>query len=66
MLEDVDGEDMQTILEKAGMDYQMLRQLIMTYDFEEVMNIVEEIKEMEEYEEERSDDEPDFTKLKYK
>ena len=33
-LKEVDGETVQYILEKIGMDYQMLRQLIMTMPLE--------------------------------
>jgi len=36
LLDDVDGETMQFILENVGMEYQMLRQLMMTMPIEQV------------------------------
>jgi hypothetical protein len=44
---DVDGETMQYILEKVGMDYQMTRQLMMTADRGYVEDLWEEIVELE-------------------
>jgi hypothetical protein len=41
----VDGETMQYILEKVGMDWQMLRQLILTMPLEQVEYLVEERKD---------------------
>ena len=35
-LEGVDGETMQYVLRRVGMEYQMLRQLIMTSPMEEI------------------------------
>jgi len=45
---DVDGETMQYILNKVGMEEQMLRQLIMSQPIEDVMYLVEEREELEE------------------
>jgi hypothetical protein len=42
----VDGETMQYILEKVGMDWQMLRQLILTMPLEQVEYLVEERKDI--------------------
>jgi hypothetical protein len=42
----VDGETMQYILEKIGMDWQMLRQLILTMPLEQVEYLVEERKDL--------------------
>ena len=42
----VDGETMQYILEQVGMDWQMLRQLIMTLPLEQVEYLIEERKDL--------------------
>ena len=42
----VDGETMQYILEKVGMDWQMLRQLILTMPLEQVEYLIEERKDL--------------------
>jgi hypothetical protein len=42
----IDGETMQYILEKIGMDWQMLRQLILTMPLEQVEYLVEERKDL--------------------
>jgi tRNA-dihydrouridine synthase len=42
----VDGETMQYILEKVGMDWQMLRQLILTMPLEQVEYLMEERKDL--------------------
>jgi hypothetical protein len=42
----VDGETMQYILEKVGMDWQMLRQLILTMPLEQVEYLMEERKDI--------------------
>jgi len=44
----VDGETMQYILNKIGMEDQMLRQLMMSQPIEEVRYIIEEREELEE------------------
>ena len=44
----VDGETMQYILEKVGMQDQMLRQLVMSQPIEEVRYLIEEREEFEE------------------
>jgi len=41
---DVDGETMQYIIEKVAMSNQMMRQLMLTEDFEEVEYVWEELK----------------------
>jgi hypothetical protein len=41
---EVDGETMQYILEKVGMSNQMMRQLMLTEDFNEVEYVWEELK----------------------
>ena len=46
---EVDGETMQYILEKVGMDDQMLRQLVMSQPIEEVRYMFEEREELEEF-----------------
>jgi hypothetical protein len=43
---EVDGETMQYILSKIGMDWQMLRQLIMTMPLEQVEYLIEERKDL--------------------
>ena len=43
---EVDGETMQYILEKTGMEWQMLRQLIMTLPIEQVEYLIEERKDL--------------------
>jgi len=45
---EVDGETMQYILNKVGMEDQMLRQLIMSQPIEEVRYLIEEREELEE------------------
>ena len=42
---EVDGETMEYILKQVGMEYQMLRQLMLTLPIEEIENLVEECKE---------------------
>jgi hypothetical protein len=44
---DVDGETMQYILKKTGMEDQMLRQLVMTLPLEQTEYLIEERKELE-------------------
>jgi hypothetical protein len=44
---DVDGETMQFILDKVGMEDQMLRQLVMSQPIEEVRYMIEEREEFE-------------------
>jgi hypothetical protein len=46
---EVDGETMQYILEKVGMEDQMLRQLVMSQPIGEVNYIYEERKQLEEF-----------------
>jgi hypothetical protein len=46
---EVDGETMQYIIEKVGMDDQMLRQLVMSQPIEEVRYMFEEREELEEF-----------------
>ena len=43
---DCDGETMQFILEKVGMEYQMLRQLMMTMPIEQVEYLLAERKDL--------------------
>jgi hypothetical protein len=43
---DVDGETMQYILKKTGMEDQMLRQLIMTLPIEQTEYLLEERKDL--------------------
>ncbi len=43
---DVDGETMQYIIEQAGMEEQMLRQLVMCSDSEHLRNLIEEKVEL--------------------
>ena len=45
----VDGETMQYILERVGMEDQMLRQLIMSQPIEEVEYMFKERKQLEEF-----------------
>jgi hypothetical protein len=45
----VDGETMQYILEKVGMQDQMLKQLVMSQPIEEVRYMFEEREELEEF-----------------
>jgi len=45
---DVDGETMHYILQKVGMEDQMLRQLVMSQPIEEVRYMIEEREEFEE------------------
>jgi len=42
----VDGETMQYILERVGMDWKMLRQLILTIPLEQVEYLVQERKDI--------------------
>jgi hypothetical protein len=42
----VDGETMEYILEQVGMDWQMLRQLVLTSSLEQVEYLVEEKKDL--------------------
>ena len=46
---EVDGETMQYILERVGMEDQMLRQLIMSQPIEEVEYMFKERKQLEEF-----------------
>jgi len=43
----VDGETMEYILKQVGMDWQMLRQLVLTSSLEQVEYLVEEKKDLE-------------------
>lgn len=43
---EVDGETMQYILEQVGMEWQMLRQLVLTMPIEQVEYLMEERKEL--------------------
>lgn len=43
---EVDGETMQYILEKTGMEWQMLRQLMLTMPIEQVEYLIEERKDL--------------------
>ena len=42
---EVDGETMEYIIKEVGMEYQMLRQLMLTLPIEEIENLVVECKE---------------------
>ena len=44
---EVDGETMQYIIEKVGMEDQMLKQLILTYPSQAIQTISYEIEKME-------------------
>jgi hypothetical protein len=44
--DEVDGETMQHILKETGMEWQMLRQLIMTLPLEQVEYLIEERKDL--------------------
>ena len=46
-LKEVDGETVQYILQKIGMDSQMLRQLIMTMPLEDIQNEISERIDLE-------------------
>ena len=46
---EVDGETMEYILKQVGMEYQMLRQLMLTLPIEEIENLVVERKELNKY-----------------
>jgi len=46
MLQGVDGETMQYILREIGMEWQMLRQLILSAPMEQVEYLIEEKKEL--------------------
>jgi hypothetical protein len=43
---DIDGETMQHILQKVGMEWQMLRQLMLTMPIEQVEYLIEERKDL--------------------
>ena len=43
---DCDGETMQFILKKAGMEWQMLRQLMLTMPIEQVEYLIDERKDL--------------------
>lgn len=43
---EVDGEIMQYILQKTGMEWQMLRQLMLTMPLEQVEYLIEERKDL--------------------
>lgn len=43
---DIDGETMQCILKETGMEWQMLRQLVLTMPIEQVEYLMEERKEL--------------------
>ena len=47
MLQGVDGETMQYILREIGMEWQMLRQLILSTPMEQVEYLMEEKKELD-------------------
>jgi hypothetical protein len=47
LLNDVDGETMQYILSKIGMDDQMHRQLVMTMPTEKTLELLKEKKDLE-------------------
>ena len=44
---EVDGETMQYIIEKVGMEEQMLKQLILTYPSQAIQTISYEVEQME-------------------
>ena len=44
---EVDGETMQHIIEKVGMEDQMLKQLILTYPSQAIQTISDEVEKME-------------------
>jgi hypothetical protein len=46
---EVDGETMEYIIKEVGMEYQMLRQLMLTLPIEEIVNLIEERKELKKY-----------------
>ena len=46
MLQGVDGETMEYILREIGMEWQMLRQLILSAPMEQVEYLIEEKKEL--------------------
>ena len=46
MLQNVDGETMQHILREIGMEWQMLRQLMLSAPMEQVEYLMEEKKEL--------------------
>lgn len=46
ILIDVDGETMQHILQQVGMEWQMLRQLMLTMPIEQVEYLIEERKDL--------------------
>jgi hypothetical protein len=43
---DLDGETMQRILKEVGMEWQMLRQLMLTMPIEQVNYLIEERKDL--------------------
>jgi len=46
MLQDVDGETMELILREIGMEWQMLRQLMLSAPMEQVEYLMEEKKDL--------------------
>jgi len=44
---EVDGETMQYIIEKVGMEDQMVKQLILTYPAQAIQTISDEVEKME-------------------
>jgi len=44
---EVDGETMQYILQQVGMEWQMLRQLMLTMPLEQVKYLIEERKDLD-------------------
>ena len=46
MLQNVDGETMELILKEIGMEWQMLRQLMLSAPMEQVEYLMEEKKEL--------------------
>jgi len=46
MLQDVDGETMELILKEIGMEWQMLRQLMLSAPMEQVEYLMEEKKDL--------------------
>lgn len=44
---EVDGETMENIIREVGMEYQMLRQLIMTMPIDQIEHLVAERKELD-------------------
>jgi hypothetical protein len=46
-INEVDGETMQNILKEVGMEWQMLRQLMLTMPIEQVEYLIEERKDLD-------------------